>query len=105
MPTNVIPESSWDPTLNQLLITYYRDLVHTEINEPIVLRSSFLGIKLSKKMADDLASSQKLISSLGSSGVFEDGIPFYHMHTQTLSSDEFTRLETNGLFFYNQNIY
>jgi hypothetical protein len=95
MPRNVIPEASWDSELKQSLISYYRDLVQTEVNEPIPLRSTFLGIKLSEKMADELASANRLIHSLGSHGIFEDGIPFYHLHTQTLSKEELRRLDTN----------
>lgn len=96
MPQGFIPEKSWDPTLKQNLILYYRNLVQTEINEPIPLRSTFLGVDLSTRMSDELVSSQKLIASIGSSGVFDDGIPFYHLHTQTLSSDELKRLDANG---------
>jgi hypothetical protein len=96
MPRNVPKESEWDPALKQALVTYYRDLVETQFNDPVPMCSSFLGITESKKMAEDLLSSQRQIPSLGSSGVFEDGIPFYHVHTQTLSSDEHRRLDESG---------
>lgn len=96
MPKNVPKESPWDPALRQALVTYYHDLVETQFNDPIPLCSSFLGVTESQRMAEDLVSSHRLIPSLGSSGVFEDGIPFYHLHVQTLLPDELRRLEANG---------
>lgn len=90
--------SQVDIAFKQQLTDHYRKLVMTELNGPCALSSSFLGIRQSQQMADELASSQTLIPSLGSHGVFENGIPFYHMHIQTLNSDEYSRLEKNGLF-------
>jgi hypothetical protein len=96
MTKSVVKESPWDSKLKQVLITYYRNLVEIEVNEPIPLRSSFLGIKTSRDRAEDLASSQTLIPSVGTHGVFDDGIPFYHLHTQTLVPDEIERLDECG---------
>jgi len=97
MPKFVVKESPWDSKLKQDLISHYRNLVEIEMNEPIPLQSSFLGIKTSGRMAEDLSSSNTLIPSIGSHGVFDDGIPFYHIHMQTLVADEIQRLEKCGV--------
>jgi|EndMetStandDraft_8_1072994.scaffolds.fasta_scaffold1257984_1 hypothetical protein len=96
MPRNVFKPSPWDSKLNQLLISHYQALVLTEMNDPIPLTSSFLGIRRSNEIAEQVATSQQIIPSVGSFGVFDDGIPFYHMHMQTLSKDDQKRLKENG---------
>lgn len=97
MPRNVQEERPWDLKLRQSLISYYRNLVEVEFNDPIPLRSSFLGVRESELTDPDLASSSRSIPSLGSCGIFENGIPFYHMHTQTLTSKENKRIEDNRI--------
>ncbi|KAI6229796.1 hypothetical protein M3Y99_01138600 [Aphelenchoides fujianensis] len=90
-------EESVNLALQTRLIRFYQDLVRVEVNDPIHVRSSFLGVKQTRKVADLLAGLQPEIPPIGDHGVFTDGVPFYHYRIQNLKDVELKRLAENDV--------
>ncbi|KAI6219148.1 hypothetical protein M3Y99_01673200 [Aphelenchoides fujianensis] len=90
-------EESVNLALQTRLIRFYQDLVRVEVNDPIHVRSSFLGVKQTRKVADLVAEQQPEIPPIGDHGVFTDGVPFYHYRIQNLKDVELKRLAENDV--------